>query len=1473
MTYKHILLFFFSLIIWITKTKAQLNVTAIAQKADCAANGQINVTVTGGSGDYTYRLSGPCAASIPPQQTNVFDFLNPCIYTVEVVDRQTNANGKMEVEVEGDYQEMVLTVEQAESCGQRLIVEGGRGPYRYSFSPDGVSGPYQENQPPGSNFFNNLSGSDIHLRVEDACNIRQAIPSSALVNTIRDIIYSTTAEGGVSLEVAGGGEPFSFRMFNAEDTLILPDSFISWDDILCDGFLEVKDSCSSFVKPIDYRPFAELLCVNFSAGSAEVAPLQGTSPYTFIVYTEDTSFTSTTGIFDALPINAGSYEFYIEDACGKQEHFDSQTRLRIDADESDLGCTDDVLRFSLLRECGGGLLPPARVICKNCIPEDTVVVRSMTEEFEWSGFQAGSWDILIENDCGDSTRCRDELILELVPACDSISANIVDLFTCDNGTRSRRVITGDDASFVLLDENGRVLANNKTGVFENLAKGEYEMLAVLPNCDTLRNTVTLDTISVINPYLETWVDYDAPNGICQLFYQVNIEKEQGPFIVTGGPNNDYYEILNNFREDNCRFYGLRLEPGTYQVTSMTFCGVKMLELPQPSYDFTVNLVDNCPNDAKVLANGVRTIEEWVSFYEPFNLNIQNLFPDYFLESSVGTSREETGFTFRSLTAGTHEFLLYPLEEYGCAVDTVRLEIPDYEPVAISIAGDVVCDNFTTSDLSIQITGGKAPYELRRLDCGNNQELQNIPLDSAEIYTERGISLGGYCYAVSDVCQISADFQAKVRLFSDSIRIAYSCDEMLRLTVDSLPVSYQWRNSLGEILGDRFALDVPASSEEETYIVEVGLPECVVERRVTIPPREIIPRVDISYDRNSPVLCRGENITLTANTDEGNLIAWSQGADSTSIFITSANTYSVTATNDLGCTASAELEVVLIEPPVPQISGTPGFCLGQSANLTLAEPYSEQSWSTGENTESVEVSQVGWISVLVADEYGCTGRDSIEIVEWPLPEPSLSADTLICPGAETRLMLTESYAEYLWSDNSLTPDVDLPAGTHRVTVTDDNGCQESAEITILEKPQIYVQFQSDTTVCAGDSVQLSLSFTQPWYEAEFSVLTLSGERLNLQSTGDTTFRALFNATTTLSLADINMPAYGCPLIPQGTPQINVNQVSLQWREEAISCPDGENGGLEVFANSLYPTYTYEWSDGQTDKKRLNLTEGVYALTVVDGLGCSATDSFLLQAPLPIRPSLAMFPPLCRNIDDGMIAIDAVQGGTPPFTWRLNNLDQGRAPGEVGDLPPDTYTISFLDKNNCPWDTSLVFLLPPPLSLELGEDRTITIGETVRIEPLTNAADILDWQWRAAPDVAIDSSLVLEARPFEKTNFTLTVRNDYGCVLQDEISVFVDKEFLIGAPNAFSPDGDGLNDRFLLFGKTSNIERIESFQIFDRWGNKVFEASDLELNNETAGWDGRYKNQLLNTGVYIWIAKVIRVDQETSLLSGDVVLIRD
>ena len=140
----------------------------------------------------------------------------------------------------------------------------------------------------------------------------------------------------------------------------------------------------------------------------------------------------------------------------------------------------------------------------------------------------------------------------------------------------------------------------------------------------------------------------------------------------------------------------------------------------------------------------------------------------------------------------------------------------------------------------------------------------------------------------------------------------------------------------------------------------------------------------------------------------------------------------------------------------------------------------------------------------------------------------------------------------------------------------------------------------------------------------------------------------------------------------------------------------------------------------------------------------------------------------------------------------------------------------------------------------------------------------------------SPKIFRGEQFEFENFQFRDEGMHIAPLQSSIgcdsSVFVNLSFFeIYAPNAFSPNGDGVNDYFNIYGN-NDLEEVLELKVFDRWGNLIYSATSLTPSNVSEGWDGSRLGELLGTGVYIYTAMVRMFDGQTKKMSGEVLLVR-
>ncbi len=177
---------------------------------------------------------------------------------------------------------------------------------------------------------------------------------------------------------------------------------------------------------------------------------------------------------------------------------------------------------------------------------------------------------------------------------------------------------------------------------------------------------------------------------------------------------------------------------------------------------------------------------------------------------------------------------------------------------------------------------------------------------------------------------------------------------------------------------------------------------------------------------------------------------------------------------------------------------------------------------------------------------------------------------------------------------------------------------------------------------------------------------------------------------------------------------------------------------------------------------------------------------------------------------------------------------------------------------------------PLTVDLGQDTLLNFGDSLLLSPVINippdALDSLYWAF-----VDCSNCLELVVVPLATTSYSVVVFDSLGCSAEDKLNVIVRKDYRVFAPSAFSPNGDGLNDAFTIYGGKS-LERINTLQVFSRWGEPLFQAYNIPPNKPAWGWDGTYRGQPMNSGVFTWFAVLQFSDGSTKILKGDLHLIR-
>ena len=186
--------------------------------------------------------------------------------------------------------------------------------------------------------------------------------------------------------------------------------------------------------------------------------------------------------------------------------------------------------------------------------------------------------------------------------------------------------------------------------------------------------------------------------------------------------------------------------------------------------------------------------------------------------------------------------------------------------------------------------------------------------------------------------------------------------------------------------------------------------------------------------------------------------------------------------------------------------------------------------------------------------------------------------------------------------------------------------------------------------------------------------------------------------------------------------------------------------------------------------------------------------------------------------------------------------------------------------------LLFAIPAPrvLAASLGDDVVITLGDSVRLVPNLNFVP-QSWRWLPRTDLRCDTCLSTFAVPTYTTNYRLELRDSSGCIIETNKNITVEKKRRVFIPDNFSPNNDGENDRFMVFTDNESVI-IQRFEVYNRWGNRVFEARNILPNNPLEGWDGTWRGEQLPSGTFIYYLFLEFKDGSVLQYQGDVFLVR-
>lgn len=553
-------------------------------------------------------------------------------------------------------------------------------------------------------------------------------------------------------------------------------------------------------------------------------------------------------------------------------------------------------------------------------------------------------------------------------------------------------------------------------------------------------------------------------------------------------------------------------------------------------------------------------------------------------------------------------------------------------------------------------------------------------------------------------------------------------------------------------------------------------------------------------------------------------------------------------------------------------------------LTYTWDLGDGNTSTTTDSNFVHVYDAGSYvpKLIITDKKGCFSIiESIDTIKALGSKPNFGVNNYLLCDSGTVQFIDSSFSndivtDYLWDfgDGTTSNSIVAPAhsysapGTYNVTltVTTTNGCVNSktknALIKVVAAPKINII--GDSSFCMPANVLLQGQLLNPDTSAINWQWNIDGQIINLQNppavsrpSADTIFAQLI-ATNSSGCKDTASKIIVVHPLP-----------TVQAGNDTTIC-------LGTFA-TLQPSgaATYTWSPSTylnctvcTNPQAAVQNNIQYVVTGVSLYGCVNKDTMLVKVKKPFITRVGNGDTVCIDQSTRISA-----NGAENYLWSPGtSLNDSTVSNPVASPKvTTTYTVTGYDSLNCFQSKANVSIVVYPYPvINAGPDTTIRSGSSINLLPQLST-DVTSVLWSPPTGLSCITCPEPVASPLKTTTYRIVASNPGTCSSYDDVKITVlcDRNNIF-IPNAFTPNGDNINDRFYVMG--NGLQSVKSLRIYNRWGNLIFEKTYMNVNDRLQGWDGTMNGQNATPGMYSYSAEIICGDGGIIPVSGAVVLIR-
>jgi gliding motility-associated-like protein len=975
--------------------------------------------------------------------------------------------------------------------------------------------------------------------------------------------------------------------------------------------------------------------------------------------------------------------------------------------------------------------------------------------------------------------------------------------------------------------------NNGTAdveVIKNLAEGKYYWsVQAIDNGHKASAFAPEQSFSICYP-----ISLGVDTTIC---YKDNLHLEMG-----GGTDIvNWYSKTNGLLKPNSHFFDLEVVENDTIIVELTKsfgCTVKdtlyVTMAPLPEIDLGSDL-EICSKEefSKVLTAPYDS----VNWFNPDGLLRKNATGYSYTVLEKDTIIAQVFSAYKCVNYDSVIVDVLPLPQFSTGTDQ---EICSKEQVLLSVTGTWPSVNWKTLVTGAQVLNTP------------NYSYQVLQKDTAVAQVTDAKGCVNYDSVVVDVLTLPI-----VDLGSNP-SICYNEHSLLQVVANGS--TNNWYNTDNQLLMGNASQYLHHVLQTDTLIVRgTDANNCVNSDSIIV---KVLPLPQFNIGSDTAV-CYNKNILLEAGAGFQQVDWFSK---SKNILLQANNwfyNYAVMETDTLiarvestdGCINYDSIKINMLILPNFSLGHDLNVCSLDSVKLSVPGSWKRVNWYTGSNivlqpdnpSYDFRLEESLSIRTEVFHLNGCAQYDTINVNMLALPVFDLGTDKTYCAGDAASMDVGNIGTSYAWvnSANDQLSNTSLytftAASSERIflTVTNSNHCEYRDSVYMQVNPLPVFTINGPSEICSSDEAMVNVDFpwqTIGWYRAPGDTLAKDASSATM----------ILDVSTEIfaTLKDINQCASTRSLV-----------IAVNNRPQAIAGTDtllcyGESSTIGG-AYSNEADLIFDWTPSMSlnspalARPMASPAESVtYTVKVTDSKGCWEVDSVYVE----VNPEIVV-----DAGDNISICIGDVitLGGSPTATGsRFSYSYQWTANvGEINSTSPNpavspvvttTYDV-FVTTGKCEvvFDSVLVTVNPLPEVIAIS-GQSIGAGGDVTL----SASGAIEYQWTPEETLDDPASSAPIASPSKTTVYTVIGTDTNGCKDSAQVEVLVQNNLFI--PSLFTPNGDGSNDEFKLYG--SGVENI-SFSIFDHQGNRLYHTSNLNEAFEI-GWDGTAKGKVLKNDIYIW-----------------------